>query len=421
MNMEEFLKFFTVTNGADIGTGLLAVVALTYAIGDYVSNKTKAVFSMIFVTGAIFLVAFWFGLPKDIFKRTMLDPYFAFVMPFILVHMGTLMKVRNLLNEWRTVTVAFLGIVGLSFGLFYAAAPIMEMLDAAINGRTMALTAAGPISGGIVATQIVSEAARAKGFTTLAVFASLLLVVQNFVGLPVASWCLKIEGRRLLKQMKSGVAGEKEAVTIDPEIPAYRLFPATPKTLQTPFVLMFKTFLVGYLAVWVGGLINNPTVIIHKLVLALIFGIAFYELGFLEHDIFTKANCAGYAMFFCLIPIWTGLTDADPKMVMNLIMPIALCFGISLVCLAVTSLILGKILGYSWAVAMAISSTCLFGFPATYIVSNEVSIALSNNDEERKYIMNGILSKMLIGGFTTVTIGSVILASELAKVIQALP
>jgi hypothetical protein len=278
----------------------------------------------------------------------------------------------------------------------------------------MSLTAAGPISGGIVATYIVREAANLKGFTELSVFAALLLVIQNFVGLPVASWCLKIEGRRLLKQMHSGVAGEKEAVKVDPEVPAYRLFPATSKDLQTPFVLMFKTFLVGYLAVWVGQITGG---VIHKLVLALIFGIVFYELGFLEHDIFTKASAHGYAMFFCLIPIWAGLTDADPAMVMNLAWPITLCFAISLVSLAITSLILGKVLGYSWAVAMAISTTCLFGFPATYIVSNEVSTAIAANDEEKKYVMNGILSKMLIGGFTTVTIGSVILAGELAKVI----
>jgi hypothetical protein len=405
----EALKFFGVSNPADIGTGLLVVVVLAYAIGDYASSKTKAIFSMIFVTGAVFLVAFWVGLPTTIFKTTALDPYFAFVMPFILVHMGTLMKVRSLLNEWKTVTVAFLGLVGLSAGLYYVAGPLI--------GNIMALTAAGPISGGIVATYIVREAADLKGFTELGVFAALLLVIQNFVGLPVASFCLKAEGRRLLKLFHSGAAAStEEAVKIDPEIPAYRLFPATPKNLQTPFVLMFKTFLVGYIAVWVGDITGG---VVHKLVLALIFGIVFYEIGFLEHDIFTKANCAGYAMFFCLIPVWAGLTAATPQMVIDLAYPTVLCFGVTLVALAVTSLILGKILGYSWAIAMAISTTCLFGFPATYILSNEVSTAIAENEEEKKYVMSQILPKMLIGGFTTVTIGSVVLAGYLANVIGA--
>ncbi|MDR2529761.1 MAG: hypothetical protein LBD04_12225 [Synergistaceae bacterium] len=418
MEFKEVWSFFSVTKQVDIATGLLVVVALAYAIGDFVSNKTKAIFSMIFVTGAIFLVAFWCGLPKDIFKITALDPYYGFVMPFILVHMGTLMKVRKLVSEWKTVLIAFLGLVGLSFGLYYVAGPII--------GHVMALTAAGPISGGIVATYIVREAAESKGLAELATFAALLLVIQNFVGLPVASYCLKVEGRRLLKVKNSGggfFSGKTE-VQIDPEVPTIRLFPALPKNLQTTFVLMFKAFLVGYIAVWSEPFFPWLTgkmgyaITIHKLVLALIYGIIFYEVGFLEHDIFTKANVGGYAMFFCLIPVWAGLTNADPASVAKLTWPILLSFGVSLVCLAITSLILGLVLGYSWAISMAISVTCLFGFPATYILTDEVSTAITSTEEDKKYVFNSMLPKMLIGGFTTVTIGSVVLAGQLAQVIM---
>lgn len=416
VEFKEVLDFFSVKQPVDVATGLLAVVALAYAIGDYVSNKTKAIFSMIFVTGVIFLVAFWCGLPKDIFTKTSLDPYFRFVMPFILVHMGTLMKVRKLISEWKTVVIAFMGLVGLSCGLYYVAGPII--------GHLQALTAAGPISGGIVATLMVNDAAKLKGMTELAVFASLLLVIQNFVGLPVASYCLKVEGRRLLKVKSSGgVFGGKAALQIDPEIPAIRLFPALPKNLQTTFILMFKTFLVGYIAVWSAPFYPWITgkmgyaIKIHSLVLALIYGIIFYEVGFLEHDIFTKANVGGYAMFFCLIPVWAGLTDAAPDTVARLAWPLVLSFGVSLVCLAITSLILGIILRYSWAISMAISVTCFFGFPATYILTDEVSTAITNNEEDKKYIFNSILPKMLIGGFTTVTIGSVVLAGQLVELI----
>ncbi|MDR1977965.1 MAG: hypothetical protein LBQ42_04455 [Synergistaceae bacterium] len=409
----EFFRFFWANNPADAGLGLIAVVMLAYAIGDVVSNRTKAIFSMIFVTGAIFLFAFWGGLPKDIFNASGLMPFAAISMPFILVHMGTLMKVRNLINEWKTVTVAFAGLVGLSAGLFYAAGPII--------GNVMALTAAGPISGGVVATLIVREAAEAKGFAELAVFASLLLVLQNFVGLPIASFCLKQESARLLKAFRSNSTAQAEAVAkIDPEVPAFRLFPETPRALRTPFVLLFKGALVAYLAVWFSPVLSNFTggyVNIHKLVLALVFGIIFYETGFLEHDIFTKANAAGYVTFFCLVPIWTGLTAATPGMVMELFKPVLLCFVIALAALAVTSLATGPILGYSWFISMAISVTCLFGFPGTFILSNEVSAAVTDNEEERKHVLSQILPKMLVSGFTTVTIGSVVLAGYLARII----
>ncbi|MCL2010097.1 MAG: hypothetical protein FWG71_06070, partial [Synergistaceae bacterium] len=71
--------------------------------------------------------------------------------------------------------------------------------------------------------------------------------------------------------------------------------------------------------------------------------------------------------------------------------------------------------------SMAVSTPCLYGFPATFIVSSEVSAAISANEEEKKCVLNGILSKMLIGGFTTVTVGSVILAGYLARVIDTVP
>lgn len=399
--------FFGVSNPVDIATGLLVIVLLAYAIGDFAANKTGALFSMIFVTGAVFLFGFWFGLPKDIFETVPLAKYAMIVMPFILVHMGTLMKVKDLLNEWKTVTIALCGLVGLSVGLYFMAGPIV--------GNIMALTAAGPISGGIVATIIVREAAELKGFANLAVFASLLLVLQNFVGLPIASLCLKSEGRRLLKKFRAGdVATVSTSAAADPEMPSIRIFPATPKDMQTPFILMFKTFLVGYMAIWFAQLTGG---VVHKLVMALIFGIIFYETGFLEHNVLTKANAAGYAMFFCLIPVWTGLPNATPQMIKELVYPLVVCFGITVVALAITSLVVGKILGYSWALAMAISTTCLFGFPGTYVLSNEVSTALAKSAEEKKYVLDNILPRMLIGGFTTVTIGSVILAGYLAKVI----
>ena len=411
----EFFRFFLANNPTDAGLGLIAVVMLAYAIGDIVSNKTKAIFSMVFVTGAVFLFSFWGGLPKEIFNMSGLMPFAAISLPFILVHMGTLMKIRNLLDEWKTVTVSLVGLVGLSAGLFYVAGPVI--------GRVMALTAAGPISGGVVATIIVREAAEAKGFAELAVFASLLLVLQNFAGLPVASACLKLESARLLKKFRSNAEQVEEAVKIDPEVPAFRLFPETPKPLRTSFVLLFKGALVAYLAVWFSPVLSGLTegyVNIHKLVLALVFGIIFYETGFLEHDIFTKANAGGYVTFFCLVPIWTGLTAATPEMVVSLFKPVLFCFVVALVALAITSLLTGPLLGYSWFAAMAISVTCLFGFPGTFILSNEVSAAVAENEEERKYILSQILPKMLVGGFTTVTIGSVILAGYLAQIIKNL-
>ncbi|PKL02416.1 MAG: hypothetical protein CVV55_04550, partial [Synergistetes bacterium HGW-Synergistetes-2] len=120
-----FLENFGLTNATDITTGMLMLILIAYALGDIISYKTKAVFSMIFVTGFIFLIGFWVGFPKNIFQATGAFAYAAVSLPFILVHMGTLMKLKDIKQEWKTVIIAFTGLVGLSLGLFFIAGPII--------------------------------------------------------------------------------------------------------------------------------------------------------------------------------------------------------------------------------------------------------------------------------------------------------
>ncbi len=271
---------------------------------------------------------------------------------------------------------------------------------------------------------------RRRGLEHLAVFATLLLVLQNFVGLPIASLCLKSETKRLLAKFRSGEAEETQAGKApksDPEVPSIRLFPAFPKPMQTPFVLLAKTAIVGWVALLAAQHYNAmvlgaglPYLQLHKFVMALIMGIVFYETGFLEHKVLDKANAMGYAMFFCLIFIWVSLPQATPELVRSLVYPLVVCFGVALVGIVTSTFFTSKILGYSWAMATAIAVTCLFGFPATFIITDEVTTAGCADPKEKEYCMSHLLPKMLVGGFTTVTIGSVILAGYLGQIIETL-
>lgn len=422
----EFIKnAFTLTNSTDVSTAMLAIVMIAYALGDFASYKTKAYFSMIFVTGFILLFGFWFGIPKNVFEVTALGSYAILSLPLILIHMGSMMKVSDIKQEWRTVVIAGSALVALTIGLYVIASPIL-------GSKIMALTAAGPISGGIVATIIVQEAAASVGFKELAVFATLLLVLQNFVGLPIASLCLRMEARSLMHKRDNGLlANEGDAVKSDPEVPTWPLFPKMRKELQTPFILLAKAIIAAvvalYLAQWYNGFLLAQVkstgmewlrfLQIHKLVMSLIVGIALYEVGFLEYRIFDKANASGYAFFFCLIPVFVSLPKAEPELVRTLVWPIVVSFTVAIIAIVATSWVLSKVIGYSWAMCTAIGVTCLFGFPGTYIVTDEVTTAVCPSAEDKEFCMNRILPKMLIGGFTTVTIGSVILAGTIAQMI----
>ena len=61
--------------------------------------------------------------------------------------------------------------------------------------------------------------------------------------------------------------------------------------------------------------------------------------------------------------------------------------------------------------------TALYGYPGNYILSQESVKAVAENDQESAYLSSRIEPQMIIGGFTTVTIASVFVASIFIKFI----
>lgn len=380
----------------------LTVLALIYAFASILATKTKARVSMMFICSITFIALFWIGLPRTIFADSGMLPLSTTFIAMLLVQMGSILDARRLKEEWKTVLVAFLGMCAGSAGILLIAAPFISW--------EYALTATGPVSGGVVAALIMNEAASAKGLTAIAVFVTLLLTVQGLVGVPVASNCLIAEGKRLKALF---AAGERlEGASDEEGSSRKKLIPPMPATWRNDYVYISKAFVVAWLSTKAAALTNG---IVHPLVMALIFGIIFHELGFIETNVLTHGGAGGFIMFGIMIPIFMNLAKATPGMILDLIKPLFIVFASALVGITIVSFVLSKVFKYSWALSMALGCTCLFGFPGTMVISEEVATHLSESPEERDFILGHILPKMLIAGFTTVTIASVFLAGFLVK------
>ena len=386
------------------GLTAILVILIAFAIGDYVSFKTNATFSMLFVTAVIFLVAFWMGLPPSIFSDSGLLMVGSLTMPLLLTNMGTLISLKELAKQWKTVLIALAAVFGIGILVYLVGTPIF--------GKAMAAAAAPPISGGVVAALIVSEAAKAKGLESIAVFATLLLVTQTFFGTPVASYCLKKEARRVLELNENGTSDENTAEIADE--PKKRIFPPLRKEIQTSSLLLLKVAFISYLAVKVSGLTNGA---VNSLIVCLIFGVIAREIGFLDKDTMTIANSQGFVMICLLTVVFSNLSSATPEMLLSLILPIISTLILGVIGFSVFSSIVGKFLGMNKFMSIAIGSSALYGFPGTFIISNEVANAVGKTPEERKIILDAILPKMLIAGFVTVSIASVVLAGFMSKLI----
>ena len=138
------------------------------------------------------------------------------------------------------------------------------------------------------------------------------------------------------------------------------------------------------------------------------------ELGFLDEDALGKAHATGIVMPIITLSIFTNLASATPEMVGGMVVPLLVCVVIGTIAFSLASILVGKLFGYSWQMSMAIGSSCLFGFPGTVIISNEVSESTGTTAEEKAAINAEIMPKMLVAGMVTVSITSVLVAGVMS-------
>lgn len=381
-----------------------AVIFVVFAAGDMISAKTKAIVSMLLVASVVFLAGFWTNIfPQTLFADSTLLSMAGLLVTMLLVHLGTTIKLRDFGAQWRTVIISALACVAISVAVYFLGQLIVD--------RGFALVGAPILSGGVVATLQMTEMANNASRPELAVFATLVMCAQGFVGYPVASLCLKSEAKRLKRDIDAG------SVSLVPVNAAQatarkKLIPALPAKYNTPNTIIAKVILVALLSTWVSSLFNDA---VNKLVWCLIFGVLLKELGFLDEDALGKANATGIVMPIITLSIFTNLASATPEMVGSMVVPLLVCVVIGTIAFSLVSILVGKLFGYSWQMSMAIGSSCLFGFPGTVIISNEVSESTGTTEEEKAYISAQIMPKMLVAGMVTVSITSVLVAGVMCK------
>ena len=381
-----------------------AVIFVVFAAGDMISAKTKAIVSMLLVASVVFLAGFWTNIfPQTLFADSTLLSMAGLLVTMLLVHLGTTIKLRDFGAQWRTVIISALACIAISVAVYFLGQLIVD--------RGFALVGAPILSGGVVATLQMTEMANNANRPELAVFATLVMCAQGFVGYPVASLCLKSEAKRLKRDIDAG------SVTLAPVNAAQatarkKLIPALPAKYNTPNTIIAKVILVALLSTWVSSLFHDA---VNKLVWCLIFGVLLKELGFLDEDALGKANATGIVMPIITLSIFTNLASATPEMVGSMVVPLLVCVVIGTIAFSLASILVGKLFGYSWQMSMAIGSSCLFGFPGTVIISNEVSESTGTTEEEKAYISAQIMPKMLVAGMVTVSITSVLVAGVMCK------
>lgn len=100
--------------------------------------------------------------PADIISRAGIGTPVAIMLMYLLItNMGTLLSLKELAQQWKTVVISLAGIAGIAAAVF--------AVSLALFDRNTALVTIPPLVGGIVSSLIMSQGASSAGLVDLSV------------------------------------------------------------------------------------------------------------------------------------------------------------------------------------------------------------------------------------------------------------
>ena len=394
----------------------VVIVCVCYVIGEWVADLSKAWIPSVLVTAILFLIGYWTVFLATLNDDTGLASFAGTIgVLMFITHIGTVISLKQLIEQWKTVVVCLVGLAGMVALCWFICPLIME--------KTLVIAGLPPLTGGIVAALTMQKAATAAGLKEAAVFAIAMYSVQGLAGYPITALCLHAEGKRLIKEWRSGELDLSEAEiakmktiglsTIGDDSDIKKPIPPIPAKFNTPVLIIGKVAL----SVWISSLVGQLIPQIPTIVWCLIISVILTRLGFLDTSSLSRANTYTIFMFAAMLSVFSGLKDCTPHMLKTLIGPMLIMIIIGVIGMAIAAFVIAKIFKMSFPLALANGLTALYGFPCDAIITESTCNSLTEDPDERGYLMSQMFPFMVVGGFVTVTITSVIFAGYFAQLL----
>lgn len=376
----------------------LAVITFLFAFGNFISNKTKAYISSLIPAVIIFIVLMYSGIiPADICTTSGLTGMLnAFVIPLCVVDVGTKLSIKKILPEWKsfaTVLAASIGIIIVCF-----------TIGILILGRQRSIAAIPPLTGALLATTVVQQAAAEAGNNAIGVFAMIVLVLQTILALPIATFALKMYFKDIKKK---GIIDNNAPILADEKEEKY-ILPRIPKSWDSSYMIIFKMAIVAYIGAVVGNGLAAPTKnILSPTLMYVLFGLIASEIGFLERGPLEKSNSVGIIYLALFSVLMSTFSSVTLETLVSQIVPALIVIFIGLIGIAVLSAAAGKLFKVSPWLSIAIGTCCYLGYPGSQIVVEETVRGSDLTDDEKSKVTKTVLPKMIIGYLSSAIISIV--------------
>ncbi|HEY9576608.1 MAG TPA: hypothetical protein VIR64_02940 [Pseudobacillus sp.] len=380
------------------------IILSLIVVGEIISIKTRARVPMLAIALFGYLVLMWVGIfPEDLLEHSTLATLGALMFAPLVVHMGTLIPIKMIKQQYKSVIIALIGII-ISTGTIL-------LLITPIFGYEIAASGAGPISGGVVAFIITSDKLHELGLASLVTVPAVILGLQTLVGLPLASFFLRRYAKKLSANFdqEKYLAATSDVAFVNTEVDKEET-KATgkqwlPEKYATAPILIFQLFIGGSLAV----ILDKVTGINYAL-WSLVIGLVGTYVGFYRQSMLEKSNSFGIVMLAIVFAIIQSMNGVTFDMLLEYFPAIMMILAIGAVGIILGGFVGSKLVKWDIDKGVPVALTAMFGFPGDYLVCEEVSRSIGKTKEEEEYIFNEILSPMLVGGFTTVTTASIVIA-----------
>ncbi|HCQ6176225.1 TPA: permease [Clostridioides difficile] len=371
-----------------------SVVLVLFAIGDLIASKTKAKVSAVFVTLLLFLILFVTkAIPADIIEKAGMTAAASWSVPMIMFSIGTMLNVKQFIDEWRTVLTAWLGIV---------AVIVCVSLCIPLFGKSTVLTSIPVINGALPATTIMTQAALEKGLTLAAATATVVFAIQKFIGTPIASRAALQEANRLLVEYDEAKSKGIDLANVDTDkkeaentgTKVKQAFCEKYDKYYSTNVCIFFIALFSYLGYELSEIIH-----VNYSIVCLVVGVIVTRIGIVPKDILEKGKIKGFINMVVFAAVIPSLAKVSLTDLISLFVPIVGMFAASIIGIFLMMKVLPgwKIIG-SKPLAFGVGFCQMLGFPTTYLISNEVCNAVGETEEERAYLMSKIMPKLVVGG-----------------------
>ncbi|RPF52158.1 hypothetical protein [Aquisalibacillus elongatus] len=368
------------------------------AFGEWVSIVTRARVPMLLTAMVSFLILSWTGIfPEDIMDRSQFAVLGSILIGPAIVHMGTLIPLKVLRQQYKAVIIALSGIT-------VSGIIVISVVTVVFNYET-AIAGIGPISGGVVALLITQEKLTEIGLSAIVVIPALIVAFQGVLGMPLALNFMRRYSKKIIKGIDEGTFVPMKGDSLNSENESKQ----GPLRASTT-IKLFLVFVVGAVGVGLGELTG-----IHYSLWCLGLGILSVKVGFLENESLNKANSFTLTMIGIIFVVIGTMADVSPQQVLDNLPAILTILLLGTSGIALGGYVGSKLVKWDPFKGMPVALTALFGFPGDYILCEEVSRSAARNEKEEKMIFDELLTPMLIGGFTTVTVASVVIAGILIQ------